>query len=710
MPNFPSGGEGNVDSVTAGNNVSVSGTTQFPIVSAIRDTVIANYYCSSTGSDSNDGLGWQTAKGTILGAIDAAIQVAASNIHIAKNTPIGPNADDGIWLAGTTDSGCHTFSNCVFTHSSAVVTRAAGGFNAVITVGDTIYHGVSFKRYVVLTKDSDTQITLTAAVTEVTATTDAIRFPPGWRLGSSALSFHGWAGTPGGLSPQPMTRILGGAQSGTDKPAIWLSSTSAGFLFENIQVQNAAIPLRMGVDSDGTRGAQVALVRFDNCELSAKAALTGADVVGPTVDIGCAEWIYFRNVTFGGVGSQITRTANNRALVLINPSALGAGLIYLEDCRGTGGGGVKQITNGFSFGCDISHFSTEGDGSGAAPSYWCPDANNFGRVRLHDLAVNDDVTPNGNILIEGGINPGVVIVSESEDVRGGCTVLNAPPAVIATETVNPASYGQNGFWQNRVIARQDSARRAFGATEARFQNLANYNVAGLTPSANITLASATSPDGLSNAGRISTATSGTHAQTLYSASFTPASNEWVMFGAWVRRHTRLAPAPSPLVFALPSGTSFVGGQTTCTLVMPSLGDGEWEWLFDGKKIGTAGSADTATMIANVDPDNTLDVAYPVLIHIAASTISDNEAADLIMHWKAAPDFMTPGMAGTMPGQIFAADGGLVIGKSGYASGTVAMFDGASAAVSASGTGALRYNAGTNKIQYSKNGGAWSDLV
>jgi hypothetical protein len=37
-------------------------------------------------------------------------------------------------------------------------------------------------------------------------------------------------------------------------------------------------------------------------------------------------------------------------------------------------------------------------------------------------------------------------------------------------------------------------------------------------------------------------------------------------------------------------------------------------------------------------------------------------------------------------------------------------DGATAPVSAAGTAALRYNAGTDKIQYSKNGAAWTDLV
>lgn len=658
MPVFPAAGTGSVSDVTAGDNVFVTGTVGAPIISSIRDTVSANFYCGPLGDDTNDGLGWQTAKKTVLGAVDAAIMVNASNIHIAANTHIGPVSGDGLWLAGALDPGYATFTNCVFTHNSATVTRAAGGFTAGITVGDTFYHGSSFKRYVVQSKNSDTSLTMTALVTESTATVSGVRLPPNWRLGSVAMEFKGWAGTEGGLSPQPMAEIIGGFGAGTDNPAIWLSGTGAGFAFRNLQNKNAAIPLRMGVGSNGVRSAQVGLVRFEDCELNAKLATAPGDVVGPTIDLGYVLWCYFKNVTLGGTGSQIAITANNRALVYINPATFGTGLLYFENCRGTGGGGIKHKTNGLGYGIEINKFSTEGDGSGSAPIYWLTDPNDFGRVRLHDLGISDDVVSMGTVLIDGQVNAYNVLVSLTEDVRGPATILSIPGQTFATVTSNPSNEGQVAFWQGQVVARQDSDRRNFGAVGSRFQNLIDYNVAGLTPSSNIVLAAATSPDGLTNAGRISTVTAGTQSQTLYSAAMNPSVGDWIFFGGWVRRHTRAYPPPLyPLIFNLPSGSSFVGGQTGVSLPMPSLGDGEWQWLFTAKKVAATGGSNTATVLSTCNPTNTVDVAYPVLTKVATGAISDNEAHDLELHWKSATDYLAPGMAGTMPAQKFIGHGG-----------------------------------------------------
>ncbi len=675
-----------------------------------RDTVSANYYASPVGSDSNDGIGWSTAKGTVLGALDAAIQVAASYLHIAGDTPIGPNSDDGIWLMGPEDVGYHVFTNCVFTQGSAIVTRAAGGFTGVVVAGDGFYPP-SAKRYVVLSKDSDTQITLTAVITESSTTAAAVRVPAGWRLGLGAMSFLGEAGTPGNLSPQPMARIIGGGQTGTTKPAIWLSETTCGFTFDGLQIKNAAIPFRGGINSANSRVAETANIVVRNCEFLTTVATAPTDVVGPTVDIGCMLWTYFDNCTFGTAGEQVSRTADKRAAVLIKPELFGCGLIYFNNIRSSGGGGLKQYANGFGFGCDVKHWSMEGNSPDVAmPVYWCPDANNFGRVRLDDLGISDTNSPDGEVRIDVATYPSVFTISNVDTVTGPGVLMNSSaPIGWSTKTVNPSQHGQNGFWQSRIVGQHDSARRDFGATSAQFVNLASYNIAGLTPGTNITLAPAAFRDGLTNAARISTGTAGSQSQTLYSASMTPSVGDWLFFGAWIRRHTRDSTAPFPLIFTPPTGSTITGFVSDVSLSMPSLGDGEWEWVFAAGKFATTAGAATATLKTLVNPNNTIDMAYPVLCKVATGTLSNNEAADMSIHWKYAPDYMTAGMAGTMPTQRFCGDGGLSIGKSGYASGTLEMYNGASAAVSTANTGAIRYNQATNKFQYSKNGGAWTDF-
>jgi hypothetical protein len=100
--------------------------------------------------------------------------------------------------------------------------------------------------------------------------------------------------------------------------------------------------------------------------------------------------------------------------------------------------------------------------------------------------------------------------------------------------------------------------------------------------------------------------------------------------------------------------------------------------------------------------NTPIVAYDVVLD--AQNFAGGDAAG---HF----DFLTSTIADGLNSTMLIAPGLITIREFGTTGVAALEFeDGASSPVSLAGTAALRYNAGTDKIQYSKNTGAWTDLV
>jgi hypothetical protein len=628
-------------------------------------------YAAPGGDVNNDGLSWLTAKATVMQCVDYA--VTNVNIYIADQTPIGTGLAQGIWFMGPDDPGRHDFINTPSgtntTKNSPVINRPAGGFTGIVAPGDwlTIFGLISPRQ--VLTVDSDTQITLTADADKTLSNAYVVKTPFGWRIAGLSIAFIGAGGAGGDLSSNPLSQIIGAPDRDQSKPAIWLSGNEqAGITFDSIQVKNAAVPFRSGIDSQGSRNSQVSQVYCRNCEFIATPASGPSDTVGPTVDLGVVLWHYFDNCFFGGVGNNISKTADNRAAVLIKPTVSGvSGLIYFSYCRASGGGGIKQYTNGGTYSCDVHSWITENvtDGTGCMPAYWCTDPTPLaGAVILNTVGVADDFGVPANIYIQAGAAPAnFIVINPGSPPEGACTLIGAPAGLsYSTVSSSPLAQGQNGFWQGYVLARQNSAKRKFGSSAARFQNLASYNIASMSPGpgTGLSLATAASPDGLSNAARITTSSGTPQIQNLFSPVTTTASvGDWYFFGAWVRRNTITGTPNQVLRFIPPAGTIFTDGLFgNVDMYMPSKGDGEWQFLIANGKVATGSSANDTVICAIVDSGNSLDVAYPFMLHVATGTISDNEAAELLTNATYWPDYLAPSQSGTHPNQKFIAYSGL----------------------------------------------------
>lgn len=291
----------------------------------------------------------------------------------------------------------------------------------------------------------------------------------------------------------------------------------------------------------------------------------------------------------------------------------------------------------------------------------------------------------------------------------------------ASKAKSPIVSGQTGFWLDRVNADIPQARRAFSPALARYQNwlqddVSTWNLGG----GEVTSSTQPGPNGLSGSAIRLTRVSGTDGvyvlpQDINNNPHTGSpvvhavGDRWVM-GGWFRNSNGLASVG--LLFSF----SFAGANGNFSIFSSAKfdGDGEWQWVTSSGTLTTiSNSASGWRAIIGANPGSVgkyVDTFRVFLTRIPAGDMTDNEFAEYVLSLQSNPYYLTPGNIGTARGEVLVGDGGLSTGDSGNGTGVVRMFNGSSAAVSPSGTAELRYNSGTNKIQYSKNGGAWTDLV
>jgi hypothetical protein len=86
-----------------------------------------------------------------------------------------------------------------------------------------------------------------------------------------------------------------------------------------------------------------------------------------------------------------------------------------------------------------------------------------------------DISTEADVKVDGGEQvAGAVVCINVATVKGPATILNIP-ATARWQNIpwTLTSQRQVGFWQGRVSAQHDSARRSFSPVAARFRNLVN---------------------------------------------------------------------------------------------------------------------------------------------------------------------------------------------------------------------------------------------
>jgi hypothetical protein len=494
------------------------------------------------------------------------------------------------------------------------------------------------------------------------------RPPAGWRLAKRAgINFVGVGGANFGANSHDGPKV-GVAAGGNRRnlPSIWLSSVN-NITFANMNLYTSARPVVVGEDSNGKRNGSgsCSSITFTNIDPN----IFNAAGNGPGFDItGNSFWIWIRNSLATGFYANPV-TANDRAAILLDGTGgFGVGLVFISDTN-VNGGGVKYVPGTNPGSLVVRNLTIEGDFThDIPPAVWMSGSGTAnGTTLLADSVVVADAGRSGAsaVEIDGGLADNSTIIGAIGAGEGGRNVQG--PATIVSQfqslhlgpsndSVSPLRQGQAGFIFGHVIGQHDSARRSFAPTAIRFKNIAfqqssSWTVTqfgGKTTYSRGILA----PDGTTNAARASNAGSALKEMLYFFDQNQRISvGDWYIGGAWVRSQTANGYAQSNtqgLVFSLINqGNSGTGRQSNAI----NRGDGEWEWQWIAEKIVSNSAAPARVVFgAAFDGTRTIEAYAPILVHIPAGTLSDNEAYELAINLQSYPDTATPGEISTLRSQ------------------------------------------------------------
>lgn len=605
------------ESMKTDPNQAAAGTRDLAGRQEPERTRVGMCYASPDGSDSNDGLSWASAKYSLMGCYDGmggdggTIYFTDSNftgdyglVHACKR---GDPPGCGIWIMGHNDPN--------------------------------IAHP-----------------------------------PPGWRVAKKAgVNFVGVGGANFGANSHDGPKV--GVAAGGNRhnlPSIWLSSV-VNISFANMNLHASARPVVVGEDSNGSRkgAGSCSSITFKNVDPN----ILNAFGNGPGFDItGNSFWIWIKNSLASGFYAN-PLTADNRAAILLDGTdGLGVGMIFISDTN-VNGGGVKYVPGRNPGSLVVRNLTIEGDFShDIPPAVWMAGSGTAnGTTLLADNVFVADPGPLGAfaVKIDGGLADNSAIIGAVGAGAGGGNVQG--PAVIVSQfqspnlgpsngNVSPLRQGQAGFIFGHVVGQHDAARRVFAPTASRFKNIAPQQSSswGATQFGGKTTyrRGILAPDGTMNAARASNQGSKLKQTiTFLDQSQIIAVGDWYIGGAWLRSLTANGYAESNtqgLSFGLVGeGDSATGRQSGAI----NKGDGEWEWQWLVEKI-TAGVTTPARVIfgAAFDDTHTIEAYAPVLIHIPAGMVSENEIFEMAVNLQSYPDTATPGDISTLRNQRLSVGG------------------------------------------------------
>jgi hypothetical protein len=492
--------------------------------------------------------------------------------------------------------------------------------------------------------------------------------PPGWRLSKRAgINFVGVGGANFGANSHDGPKV--GVAAGGNRhnlPSIWLSSVN-NITFANMNLYTSARPVVVGEDSNGKRdgSGSCSSITFTNVDPN----IFNAAGNGPGFDItGNSFWIWIKNSLATGFYANPV-TANNRAAILLDGTGgFGVGLVFISDTN-VNGGGVKYVPGTNPGSLVVRNLTIEGDFShDIPPAVWMSGSGTAnGTTLLADTVVVADAGRSGApaVKIDGGLADNSTIIGAIGAGQGGRNV-EGPATIVSqfqslhlgpsNDSESPLRQGQAGFIFGHVIGQHDSARRAFAPTAIRFKNIVSQQSSSWTATefgGKTTYSRGIqAPDGTTNAARASNAGSALKEMIYFFDQNQRISvGDWYVGGAWVRSQTANGYAQSNtqgLVFGLINqGNSGTGRQSSAI----NRGDGEWEWQWIAEKIVSNSTAPARIVFGTAfDGTHAIEAYAPILVHIPAGTLSDNEAYELAINLQSYPDTATPGEISTLRSQ------------------------------------------------------------
>lgn len=470
----------------------------------------------------------------------------------------------------------------------------------------------------------------------------------------------------------PAARLVGYDVS---QPLIWIYETEAAIRFENIAAGLVVYGIRLGIPPEGVDADKprhtVAHASFHNVQLMES---DRDDAYGPCVEIGGTSfWLWFTHCYFTGNRAALD-DRDNRAAILVRDGYD----IYIENCNFTDGG-FKYYgrQEGWSFSIRNCTFEIP-----PPHAIHVVNGNDYGRGYIEGIELADSAGPHSTIRIEGAPPDAITIFNVYPGlIEGAATVLNRYPNIYQLQVSTPSRERQVGFWQGRVAAQHDSARRSFAPAVVRFANLAIQNTAQwarLTfpfDSHNVAISDGrdASPDGTKQAGRIKSTALPSDREgwlTVGAQSGPLSATEYIVAGVWVRE-VEHPPVHSDnngtalQVNLKDTGARFANGQSEFMVAPPILGDGEWEWIAGYSIVTTLDSSPLCRIEFQLkchDGGRVRDFYAPIFLRIPADQISPNEAAELVQHLSTWPPGTPAGCVTTLQGQKLIAQSGLGIGN------------------------------------------------
>ena len=349
--------------------------------------------------------------------------------------------------------------------------------------------------------------------------------------------------------------------------------------------------------------------------------------------------------------------------IAINPgTGAGAGLIFVENTNFQGGG-IRFTPGADGGGVYVTHFSEEGNPGGfTPPGVTVTKSSSLNEVQVIGLEMADTQANPINVEVDGNLGSpdNVRLFGIAGRVMGPATMLGQ---AFLSKTVSPRREGWIGTYDYRTDASTDVARRLFSPTAVRFTNLAASAPASWTGSS-VTVTATTAPDGTSGAGNVAS-TSGQQPVYFYNqASQSWSSGDYWIYGAWVESAAGNGYAGgAPVSFGVVSATlscASIGGPGPSGgpgLIIPitKYDDGQWIFVSGLCKTNTSGSGGEVALSGTVDATHTTNFYGPMLFHIAAGTISDNEAYEIALNLASYGSACSVGTICGLPGQVLHED-------------------------------------------------------
>lgn len=230
-----------------------------------------------------------------------------------------------------------------------------------------------------------------------------------------------------------------------------------------------------------------------------------------------------------------------------------------------------------------------------------------------------------------------------------------------------ANRPQGNYGQQREVLTQQ--RTGFAPSLVRYANLAPQDVTEWSAAAGTATITTgiSAPDSTTDAASLSTVAPPTNYRRIYDTERTIAVGDWLIAGVWVKA-SALSQGASQLpgtmqgyaaaalrVIDDTEGYGFdLDGLNYRELTATDTADTRWEWIATNVKIESAPSGNTANVVLDLNCDDEHAVSFyaPLLWHVPADELTDDDIDDLMRGLYSVPDGAEAGIVATLKGQSF----------------------------------------------------------